>query len=205
MQTEFYLLRHGQCEHEGIMRGQVDAQLTALGREQMQQSFAQLNIVPDHIWHSPLSRCAGFAQDLAAELALDAVSHDGLMEMNFGDWDGHKIDDLYRDYPQMLDTFWRNPWRQTPPNGEAMLDFEARIDSVWQNMLANCQGKILVVTHAGVMRHLLASILARGEHQFFSQLDLPYAKAIKVTVYAYEGDNSVRDNCTRESFARVHL
>lgn len=195
--TELYLLRHGQCEHEGIMRGQVDAKLTPHGLVQMEQSFKALGITPEHIWCSPLSRCAGFAQSIAKEFELELKAYDGLMEMNFGDWDGGKIDDLYKDYPEALDTFWRNPWSQTPPNGETMVEFETRVDEAWRQILDQCQGKrVLVVTHAGVMRHLLAAILARGEHQFFSQLDLPYAKAIKVTVFHDElGDD----------FTRVHL
>lgn len=197
MQTELYLLRHGQCEQEGIMRGHVDAKLTPHGLVQMEQSFKALNIIPNYVWCSPLSRCAGFAQSVASQIKVELNADNGLKEMNFGDWDGGKIEELYKDYPEALDTFWRNPWSQTPPNGESMVKFEARVDEAWKRILAECQGKrVLVVTHAGVMRHLLASILARGEHQFFSQLDLPYAKAIKVTVYHDEqGDD----------FTRVHL
>jgi alpha-ribazole phosphatase len=60
-----------------------------------------------------------------------------------------------------LGRFWADPYAFTPPDGEPLVDFEARVLDALERLHARFAGRhLLVVTHGGVMRLLLAR--ARG-------------------------------------------
>jgi alpha-ribazole phosphatase len=60
-----------------------------------------------------------------------------------------------------LGRFWNDPYGFTPPEGETLLAFEARILGALQRLQARYAGeRLLLVTHGGVIRLLLAR--ARG-------------------------------------------
>ncbi|MDR7001821.1 histidine phosphatase family protein [Neobacillus niacini] len=91
-----------------------------------------------------------------------------LREINFGEWDGKTYDDLKEDqfYLQWLS----DPFLFCPPKGESFQQFQARIQAGWRKMrdeifLKNLQS-CAVVTHGGVIRHLLTKY-APEEKEFW--------------------------------------
>lgn len=185
--TKVILLRHGECEGGNILRGQVDVALTELGAQQMQVALLarhSAGFPPVMVVSSPLQRCAMIAKQFANEHQLGFVIEAGFKELNFGDWDGQTFDALYQDYGHELDGYWENPWLQPPPYGESMRAFEARIDAAWQTMLDTHQGQsVLLVTHGGVMRHLMAKALGVSQAAgFYTSLKLPYAAMVEIDV-----------------------
>lgn len=187
--TVFYLLRHGECEGGKILRGHTDVAISPAGRTQMDAAIEQLvkqQVSFDQIFSSPLRRCSEFALRLYLKNGAPLKLEEGLKEINFGDWDGETLDDLYKSSAQMIEMYWKNPWAMTPPNGETMLDFESRIDVLWQSVLKDYAGQtLLFVTHAGVMRHLMARALGvSGAAGFYTQLSLSYASVVKISVFS---------------------
>lgn len=183
--TSFYLMRHGECEGGQILRGQTDVSLSESGRIQMFDAIEAADISFDHIISSPLRRCCEFALRLYLKREVPLKLEDGFKEMNFGDWDGELLESLYQTSAGPIEAYWKNPWASTPPDGETMLDFEARIDRAWESMLNQHRGEsLLLVTHAGVIRHLMARALGvSGAAGFYTQLSLAYAAIVKITVY----------------------
>jgi len=183
--TTFYLMRHGECEGGQILRGHTDVSLSENGRIQMFDAIEATDIHFDHIISSPLRRCCEFALRLYLKREVPLKLEDGFKEMNFGDWDGESLESLYQTSAEPIEAYWKNPWASTPPNGETMLDFEARIDRAWTSMLNQHRGQsLLLVTHAGVIRHLMARALGvSGAAGFYTQLSLAYASIVKITVY----------------------
>ncbi|MGS0689392.1 histidine phosphatase family protein [Shewanella sp. 30m-9] len=193
--TKVILLRHGECDGGNILRGQVDVALTELGQLQMKKAFSALCLTDlsvdftvgftvNSVISSPLQRCANIAEQLAREHDLDFSIEAGFKELNFGDWDGQTFDALYQTCGSALDHYWKNPWLLSPPHGESMQDFEARIDKAWQAMLELHQGKtVLVVTHGGVIRHLMSKALDVSQCAgFYTSLKLPYAATVVIDV-----------------------
>lgn len=108
-----------------------------------------------------------------------------------------------------LGDFWQNPWQYQPPNGETMIDFTQRVDHFWQNLLAELiqaeqeqkqnenqssqqQENILVVSHGGVIRYILAKVLGLplpGVNHM-TNIDVPYGGLIHLQVIIDDSGNA---------------
>lgn len=157
------LQRHGETELGGGLRGSLDDALTPTGWAQMRAAVAA---VPEACtWQalvsSPLQRCARFAEELGAGLGLSVQLEDGVRELHFGDWEGRSAAQIMQDQADLLGRFWADPYACTPPGGEPVSEFAARVQASVQRLAQRHAGqRVLLVTHGGVMRLLLAQ--ARG-------------------------------------------
>lgn len=154
------LLRHGETELGGGMRGSTDDALTATGWAQLRTAVADGSRW-DRLVSSPLQRCARFAEELAAQHGVPLSLEPDLQELHFGAWEGRSTAELMQTSAEDLGRFWRDPYGFTPPEGEPLLAFEARVLGALQRLQARHAGeRLLLVTHGGVIRLLLAR--ARG-------------------------------------------
>lgn len=157
---ELDMLRHGETERGGVLRGSLDDPLTDTGWQQMHDAVHAAGPW-DLLVSSPLQRCALFAEALAERLGLPLEIHDDLRELHFGDWEGLGTAQLMETAGEALGRFWADPYGFTPPSGEPVLAFQARILKRMQHLQRLHAGKrVLMVGHGGVMRLLLAQ--ARG-------------------------------------------
>lgn len=154
------LLRHGETEQGGGLRGSTDDALTARGWGQMRD--AVLAKGPwDRIVTSPLQRCARYAESLMQALELPLSYEPGLQELHFGEWEGRSPAALMDTHERELGLFWNDPYAFTPPGGEPVLAFRERVLQAVEGLYQAYTGqRLLVITHGGVMRLLLAQ--ARG-------------------------------------------
>ncbi|WP_439868325.1 alpha-ribazole phosphatase family protein [Pseudomonas syringae] len=154
------LLRHGETELGGGLRGSIDDALTESGWQQMRAAVAGGGPWT-RIVSSPLQRCARFSEELAQRLSLSLHLEPGLQELHFGDWEGHSPAQLMETDAEGLGLFWADPYAFTPPNGEPVLDFSNRVLSAVERLHQAYAGeRVLLVSHGGVMRLLVAQ--ARG-------------------------------------------
>jgi alpha-ribazole phosphatase len=184
-----YLLRHGEIVTPGILAGKTDVELSKQGFQQLSKSVKTLE-EPDLFISSPLKRCHLWAQDYAKQKAITLEVEQNLSEMDFGDWDGKTYQALWQTHSQSpgntIGDFWQNPWQCQPPNGEKIENFVARVDSWWQRFCCeNIAPTTLVVTHAGVIKHLIARVLSLPipGTAHMASIDLPYASLVKITLY----------------------
>ncbi|MBU6958329.1 alpha-ribazole phosphatase family protein [Pseudomonas sp. CVAP len=154
------LLRHGETELGGGLRGSLDDALTARGWEQMRA--AVIDQGPwDRLVSSPLQRCARFAEELAERLNLPVVLDKDLQELHFGAWEGQSAAALMETDAEALGRFWADPYGFTPPEGEPVTAFSARVLAAVERLHQVYAGeRVLLISHGGVMRLLLAR--ARG-------------------------------------------
>jgi alpha-ribazole phosphatase len=154
------LLRHGETELGGGLRGSLDDALTEKGWQQMRA--AVLDQGPwDRLVSSPLQRCARFAQELATRSGLPVEFDKNLQELHFGAWEGQNAAALMETDADALGLFWADPYSFTPPQGEPVAEFSARVLAAIARLHAAYAGqRVLLVSHGGVMRLLLAQ--ARG-------------------------------------------
>ncbi len=160
MTVQLDLLRHGETELGGGLRGSIDDALTALGWAQMRDAVKGQGPW-DRIVSSPLQRCALFARELSEQLDLPVCLDKDLQELHFGAWEGQSAAALMEVDEQALGLFWADPYAFTPPDGEPVLEFSARVLSAVSRLQQDFAGqRVLVVCHGGVMKLLLAQ--ARG-------------------------------------------
>lgn len=153
------LLRHGETEQGGL-RGSLDDALTEKGWAQM-RAAVEAGGPWQVLVSSPLQRCARFADELGARLGLPVQREADLQELHFGDWEGCSAAQIMETQADELGRFWADPYGYTPPGGEPVSAFAERVVGAIERLALQHAGKrVLLVTHGGVMRLLLAR--ARG-------------------------------------------
>lgn len=154
------LLRHGETELGGGLRGSLDDALTATGWAQMRAAVLQQGPW-DRLVSSPLQRCARFAEELGERLNLPMSLEKDLQELHFGAWEGQSAAALMETDAEGLGLFWADPYGFTPPDGEPVSDFSHRVLGAVARLHQAYAGQhVLLISHGGVMRLLLAQ--ARG-------------------------------------------
>jgi alpha-ribazole phosphatase len=152
---DIYLIRHTQTIADpGLCYGQSDIALATSFAEEMAALHDKLPEFSDNlqVYCSPLTRCLQLAQTFS-----DAVTTDQrLLELNFGEWESKRFDDIDAD---VLQHWTDNYVTAAPPKGENFEDLYQRTGDFWQELLASKAEQVLVITHAGVIRALLARAL----------------------------------------------
>lgn len=158
------LVRHTSLDiAPHICYGQSDVAVSAQfeqERQQLQNKLASYQF--DAIYVSPLQRCHQLAQALCADASLGLVAQDiqldaRLKELNFGDWEMRAWDEIPRD---IFDPWAKDYENLAPPNGETFSQLHARSKSFIEEVSGHSQDKhLLVVTHGGFIRALIAEVL----------------------------------------------
>ena len=160
MAFKIYLVRHGTTEYgvKGYTTGHKDIPLNEIGRE---QAHATAEYLKDKgiskIFSSSLSRASETAKIISSKLDLTVREYDEFMEHSAGNLDGVPFIKFYDtlkkvgDFEQMI----------VQAEGEPSIEFKRR---VWGKFLEIIQSNddhenILIVTHGGVCRLILLTIL----------------------------------------------
>jgi len=185
--TRIDLLRHGEIECGQRYCGSSDHPLTQTGWQQMwlaAETQWPANQSPDwqHIVTSPLIRCAGFAQALGQRYSIPVTRDSRFQEIHFGNWENRTAAELLQSDADALARFWQNPLDHSPPGGEHLPDFEARVLSAWNDIQQQfCGKRILLITHGGVIRLLISHILQRPLERLL-EIDVPLASMRHVCI-----------------------
>lgn len=151
-------LRHGETTAGKCFLGSTDTALNSRGWSQMLQ--AGLKEDYDLIISSPLARCREFAVQFAKQKDRPYQIETDFREIDFGKWEAKTSDELWKTEEKLLSAFWNDPVTNTPPKGEALLEFQTRVIGRYYSLLDESQGKnILLVCHAGVIKIILCNIL----------------------------------------------
>ena len=155
---DIYLIRHTKTDTlKGLCYGQTDVALADSFLEEASQLQLKLPELKSDslIFSSPLSRCVRLAEWLSDNVSTDTR----LLELDFGDWESQRFDEIDAD---VLQQWTDNFVHVAPPNGESFTDLCRRAGSFWQDVVHGMQpalDRMLIITHAGVIRALLAHIL----------------------------------------------
>lgn len=173
MSLRIDLLRHGETEQGGGFRGRIDDALTCMGWAQMEQAVLG-RAGWTRLLSSPLRRCAAFAEHLAAIRGLPLETAADFRELDFGAWEGLSASQLMDGQSTELGLFWSDPYAYTPPGGEPLADFEARVLGALRHLAEGYRGEhLLLISHGGVIRLLLARARGLAPRQLL-QVEAPH-------------------------------
>lgn len=179
--TTVDLLRHGQVATPNLFCAPDQEPLGISGWKQL--TLATQHGQWDAVITSPSRRCHDFARLLAQRMDCPFVVEDGFGEMDFGRWTGMTQNDIWAQEPELMQQLWHQPRRFIAPEGEAMEDFLARVYAAWDGLQAQYAGQhVLVLTHAGVIRVLLARVLDIL-YQKSLRFEVGYAQISRVRIY----------------------
>lgn len=187
------LVRHGDCADNAFLRGQSPAVLTPLGQQQMKGVLSAINL-PGLVVSSSAQRCLSFAQDYYSALPELIVSAE-FQERNFGVWDGLSYEEIQRLDADNLSRYLLQPFEFAIEGAESLAEFEARIASAWQTLVADAFNQaiehVVVITHSGVMRVLLKQVLALPLDSLF-QFEIGYGARLTLECYETQAEPFIK-------------
>lgn len=198
MKLRIDLLRHGATTGGNGFRGALDDPLSELGWSQLRLATSSGGTW-SRVVSSPLRRCSAFAAELATERSLPLSLERDLRELGFGDWEGLTAAQLMEQDAEALKRFWEDPYAYTPPRGEAVEQFEARVLGALATLVATYPDEhILLVTHAGVMRLLLANARGLARHRLL-EIEVAHASLFGLQARLKGGRLNLEERVCRPS------
>ena len=164
--TRLSMLRHGQTEFsvQGRYSGRSDLPLTELGKRQAAAAAARLASTDGvtAVVSSPMLRARRTAEPVASALGVPLTIHDGLIETDFGAWEGLTFAEARARDPE-LHTRWLTDTSVAPPDGESMDAVHRRVRRTRDQLIAEYGAATLViVSHVTPIKSLLRMALDAG-------------------------------------------
>ena len=141
------LIEPGICYGRLDLLLRPDADIDGMAR-------APLLVGSKRIWTSPSRRCSTVAERIAETLSVPLTADPRLKELDFGEWEGKRWDDIPR---ADLDCWAADPLGFRAPGGESGAELIARVAEFCAELTEDCA----VVSHGGPLRVL--SALLRGK------------------------------------------
>jgi alpha-ribazole phosphatase len=170
---EIYLIRHTTPDiYKGLIYGRLDVPLSESFSTEKESVIVKLPEHIDLVISSPSSRCIL----LAREIAEFYVKDNRLMELDFGLWEGKTWDTIDRKESEQ----WMADFINTAaPQGESLGKMNERVMDFWNELLKWPYKRVVIVTHAGVIRLILAAFNAIPLSSVFD-INVQYGEVIRL-------------------------
>ena len=150
---EIYVIRHTTPDvAKGICYGQTNLDVTTTFPEEYQKIHEEISFDEStQVYSSPLIRCKKLAKTFGNDITYD----NRLMELDFGNWEMQAWNTIPLEE--------MNPWMENfvdtkVPQGESYVQLQQRAMHFFNALEKETFEKCIVVTHAGVIRALVAHL-----------------------------------------------
>jgi broad specificity phosphatase PhoE len=169
--TSIYLIRHGQTawNKEEIFRGRTNIPLDETGLKQAELAAEYFKGMEIHaIYSSPLARAWQTAEKIAEPRSLNVEALDGVIDMSFGNWEGHPHQEVKKMDPETY-RLWRDePHRARLPGGETLDEVRLRAMAAVEAVIqSNPNRTVVLVSHRVVNKVLICGILGIDNSHFW--------------------------------------
>lgn len=169
MRCRVVLMRHADLAREGCFLGQLDVRLGERGRRQLREVAQKLS--PHRIeavYSSDLLRARFTAEAAARAGEMHVETRPGFREMHFGVWQGLSWEQIEKRFPRLARRWLEEFPHGSIPGAEPFSEFRKRVRWELRYVIGKHPGGcVLVVTHAGVIRSILAQALGVRERNLF--------------------------------------
>ncbi len=190
---EIYLIRHTTpLIEKGICYGQTDLDITESFEEEVSMIHPHLPKANIKVYSSPLQRCSKLANALYGSAIIEY--HDELMELNCGDWEMQKWDEIPKTEIQ--------PWMDdfvnvVVPNGESYVLLHDRVVNKFEEIKSKGEDAV-IVAHGGVLRSILSYITNTALKESFDVFTLHYGCVVKITIDENDMNHQLLYNYSRQ-------
>lgn len=162
--TCILLVRHGQTAWNVTerFRGREDIPLDETGLAQAERTAARIarEWSTAAVYSSPLSRAVQTSQSIARQCGLSVQTEPGLIDIDYGDWQGLTREEAARRFPRRARRWFAGSFGVRPPGGEPLGAVVRRcLLAVRQIALRHPEQTIAVVGHTVVNRALILGAL----------------------------------------------
>ena len=164
-------VRHGSStwNDEGRIQGQLDPPLSEKGREQALKLGVRFRDTPlEGFYSSDLLRARETAAAIGAQIGREPELLPELREVALGEWEGLQREEIVARYPEQWTRWIERPSWDIVPGGEGTAAFEGRVGAAIEEMVRrHPAGRILIVTHGGVIQVALLRVVGRSSNGLF--------------------------------------
>lgn len=170
--TSLILVRHGQTEWNRVerFRGRADIPLNDTGLAQAEATGRRIAAQwqPAAVYSSPLSRSVKTAEAIAKHYDLPVHIHPGLIDIDYGEWQGLTPDEVMVRWPEIHDAWFSHPETARIPGGETLDDLRRRGMSAIEDLVTRHPDQtIVLVGHTVINRVILLGVLGLGNDHFW--------------------------------------
>ena len=198
--TIIILVRHGQTEWNRVerFRGRADVPLNETGLAQAEATGIRIAAKwhPVAVYTSPLSRSVKTAEAIADHYNLEVQPHPGLVDIDYGQWQGLSPEEARQRWPEEVDAWYNRPHLARIPGGETLDELRIRLMQTVNELTDRNPGEtIVLVGHTVINRMILLGVLSLGNDRFWRIRQEPCA----INVFEVDGNEftlvSLNDTC----------
>jgi broad specificity phosphatase PhoE len=147
----------------------MDIELTDLGRTQARTTGRALSAVKlSAVYSSPLKRALHTAQAVAEPQSLTVEPLPGLLDINYGAFQGLSMEEAEEKYPNLYSQWRTSPHQVTFPNGEGLKEVRERAVSALNQIIAeHDDATVALVSHQVVCKVLVCHALGIDNSHFW--------------------------------------
>lgn len=181
MGTKIFLIRHGQTDGNARRQycGLLDMELNAQGCGQVEKLALRLEKEAIHkIYASDRKRAVQSARIIFQGRRINRIPE--LKEINFGIFEGKSHQEILESEPGIYEQWLSDPYNTVVPEGEGLMDFQARVMRALDKIiLANLNKTTAVVCHGGTISIILSRI--NGSKNFWELI--PKSASLNIIEY----------------------
>jgi len=200
--TEIILVRHGETDWnvEEVFRGRIDIELNETGMKQAEllaEYLKDLRIVA--IYSSPLKRALRTAEIIASYHNLDVEIAPGLIDFDYGKWQGLSHEVVKDRYKELYAEWIKNPHQVKMPAGEGLNDVRTRAIGVVDSVVARYEGTVVLVSHRVVNKVLICALLGLDNSHFWNIRQ----DTCGITTFTYQNERFILTKHNDTSFLKL--
>lgn len=183
---EIILVRHGETEENvrEIFRGRLDPDLNETGFKQAELAADYLkDLKIKAIYTSPLKRALETAKTIAKLHNLTPRISEGLIDFDFGQWQGLSHQEVKAKYPVLYEKWHRTPHLVKTPKGEKLSAVRESVISATREAIKHKRS--VLVSHRVPLKVLICDLLGLKTSRFWNvKIDVA-----GITIFEYDPEN----------------
>ena len=199
--TEIIIARHGQTEWNvgEVFRGRADIELDETGVKQAELLAEYLsNAKIDAIYSSPMKRALKTAKAIAGHHQLDVEIAPGLIDFDFGEWQGLSHQEVKEKYTELYKQWTNTPHKVRMPAGETLDDVRKRATGVVNEVIARYEDTVVLIAHRVVNKVLICALLGLDNSHFWDIRQ----DTCGITTFNYENGRFILTEHNNTSYLR---
>ena len=150
-------------------RGRANIELDVVGMKQAESAAGRIaEWQVSAIYSSPLRRALSTAEVLAKNFNLGVKPLDGLIDIDYGDWQGLSTEEAVAKDGGLYSKWLEYPHMVKFPGGEGLAEVRGRADSVVDSLIAqHPKENIVLVSHKVVCQILILILLGLDDSHFW--------------------------------------
>ena len=184
--TKIFLVRHGEVANanERCYNGHYNVNLSPEGLRQMMSVADRLKDKPiKAVYSSDLQRTVKGAKIIAERHSIKPIAIKELRELNYGIWEGKRLEDIRNLYPDDVLDRYNNIENHRIQGGETLLEMKERVLSSINTIIdRHKRDNVVIVSHGGVNRIVLLWSLNMAVKDFY-RIQQDYAALNIVNFY----------------------